>query len=316
MERVPCAICGSSDSVIVVTTRSFVHPVEGKELFSVCRCTQCGLLYTNPRPTESEIAAYYQNYSLHSPANREVISQGHESKKCVKPKWLRSLADNRGTVLPNLPPGSMVLEIGCATGTFMKSLEGRGWILKGVEPSQTAAEYARRSLNLDVITGTVESAAFPSNSFDLVYGWHVVEHLAYPVRTLSEVQRILKPGGFLCLSMPNAGAWERKVFGRYWAGYELPFHYYHYTPTTITMLLEKVGFSVVALYHQRNIAYLFQSVGAFLEEHSMSKSLAKYFLTSAYQGMLSLLTYPIAVGLAAIGQGGRITVVAKSAPLK
>ena len=72
--------------------------------------------------------------------------------------------------------------------------------------------------------------------------WHVIEHLTGPRRVLTDIHRILKPGGRLLLELPNYDGYARAVFGTYWAALDVPRHLYHFTPATLDALLRRVGF--------------------------------------------------------------------------
>jgi len=138
-----------------------------------------------------------------------------------------------------------LLDIGCGTGSFLASMKRSGWGAYGVELSPVACEYAERNEGLNVFNGTVEDASFPNDFFDAVTMLQVLEHTQDPAGTLREVYRILKADGLLTIGVPNAASWESKLFGSRWGPWEIPRHLYHFSPTTITALLEKNGFSVI-----------------------------------------------------------------------
>jgi 2-polyprenyl-3-methyl-5-hydroxy-6-metoxy-1,4-benzoquinol methylase len=142
--------------------------------------------------------------------------------------------------------GRRLLDIGCATGEYLAYLRGLGWETRGIEFDPDAAAQARDSLRLDVITGTAESALpeLPSDYFDVVTMWHVLEHLNDPHAVLTEVRRVLKPGGELLIEVPNyQSAWSTLLRGD-WFPLEYPYHQHHFTPRTLRRLLNETGFQV------------------------------------------------------------------------
>jgi SAM-dependent methyltransferase len=121
-----------------------------------------------------------------------------------------------------------------------------GWSVSGVEISAHAVEIARSQFDLDVTEGTIEDGAFQTATFDVVTLWDVLEHLEHPKDTLKEIRRILKPDGLLVFRIPNESSWDARLFGKYWAGYDPPRHYYVFNEITITNLLLQVGFSITS----------------------------------------------------------------------
>ena len=76
----------------------------------------------------------------------------------------------------------------------------------GVDASPFATYYATTRYGLDVVTGTLEDAAFPEASFDLIVQKDLLEHVSHPRRHLGETRRLLRPGGAVWLITPNGEA--------------------------------------------------------------------------------------------------------------
>jgi SAM-dependent methyltransferase len=101
-------------------------------------------------------------------------------------------------------------------------------------------------LNVGVHTGTLESQEFPDQAFDVVTMWEVIEHLPDPRTTLAEVWRILRPGGRLVLSTPDAGSLAARLSGRRWLGWrKVPEHVFFFDRTNLDRLLDQSGFRPV-----------------------------------------------------------------------
>src|SRR5688572_8294680 len=133
-----------------------------------------------------------------------------------------------------------MLEIGCASGTFLHSMADQGWQVQGWELSERAASVAK-SQGFAVHIGNLETAAEQDASYNLIVGWHVLEHLHQPVAVLTKLRQWSKPGGWLALSMPDASSWEFSFFRERWYGLQLPNHLFHYTPRTLNQLLARSG---------------------------------------------------------------------------
>lgn len=119
-----------------------------------------------------------------------------------------------------IPLGAKVLDIGCNDGTFMAMLRDRRQCqVTGVDVSETALkEAAEKGLEVRLIDG--ERLPFPSGTFDVVTLMEVIAHVLDPVKTLREIQRVLKPGGFLIGSTPHknleSNIWDDKRLHRWY----------------------------------------------------------------------------------------------------
>ncbi len=110
-----------------------------------------------------------------------------------------------------VPPGSRVLELGCATG-YMSALlrDEKRCQVTGVEVDADAARRAH-ALGLTVLVGSLDDPSFLGSlegEFDVVIASDVLEHLVEPERALAHVRSLLAPGGRMVLSTPNIAAWQ------------------------------------------------------------------------------------------------------------
>jgi ubiquinone/menaquinone biosynthesis C-methylase UbiE len=98
-----------------------------------------------------------------------------------------------------MPSRPHLLDVGCGTGHFVNELSNRGFTCSGCDPSEEMLNQARR-LNPSVpfeLAG-IQSLPFKSDSFDIVLAIEVMRYIQDIDVALSEVHRVLKPGG-LCL---------------------------------------------------------------------------------------------------------------------
>jgi 2-polyprenyl-3-methyl-5-hydroxy-6-metoxy-1,4-benzoquinol methylase len=207
---------------------------------TLVRCQDCGLVYQNPRPTLDEIGVHY-------PAEYESYNPETDNKSM--PRLLRKAVEyginKRCRFVIRQKKQGRLLDIGCATGTFLRGMaKYPGWELNGVEISEHAAKIAREAYSLNVFNGTLEEAAYPEHYFDAITLWDVLEHLHDPSSSLDEIHRILKPDGVIVFRIPNLGSWDAKLFGPYWAGLDAPRHLYVFDQHTLNALLTKTGFEV------------------------------------------------------------------------
>ncbi len=237
-------------------------------VFNLVRCSRCGLVYENPRPTSESLDIIYpESYAPHQDLRGPGVGPplarwGWKVGQVAAPLFFRRLQSSDSGVgglrarssyvlatllqLPVLPPAwtgadgaSRLLDIGCGTGRFLAQMLSAGWDAYGVEVDREAAERARRIAGERVLAGAFEPGLFTPGSFDLITLGHVLEHLSSPSRALSEVAQLLKPGGWLAIEVPNMNSLEARVLGGHAYQLELPRHFYHFTAETLSMMLEK-----------------------------------------------------------------------------
>ncbi len=110
--------------------------------------------------------------------------------------------------LRDIPPGSVVLDLGCGNGSFLSLFRDRGWRLYGVDFSPTGIELAKQSF--PEIDFTLADAELPAGDLlkrvgpmDLIISTEVIEHLYNPKAFLHNAYSLLKPGGILVLTTPT-----------------------------------------------------------------------------------------------------------------
>jgi ubiquinone/menaquinone biosynthesis C-methylase UbiE len=102
-----------------------------------------------------------------------------------------------------LPANPRVLEVGCGTGTFTDEISRKFKSLTCIDISDYLLEEAKKRFPaVSFVKGDIHKTEFPDESFDLVLGCSVLHHLDWNL-ALSEIHRILKPGGQLRFSEPN-----------------------------------------------------------------------------------------------------------------
>jgi 2-polyprenyl-3-methyl-5-hydroxy-6-metoxy-1,4-benzoquinol methylase len=96
--------------------------------------------------------------------------------------------------------GQRVLDLGCGTGVFAALLARLGGVVSAIDLTEygvkTAVETAaRQGVQVSVARMDAENLAFKDAAFDFIYSWGVLHHTANMESAISEVYRILKPGG-------------------------------------------------------------------------------------------------------------------------
>jgi SAM-dependent methyltransferase len=136
-----------------------------------------------------------------------------------------------------------VLEVGCSTGLLLKQFSRNGWVTSGIEPSKSATDCACR-LGLNV-SNTDLGHFDTKNKFSLIVMIHVLEHVDDPRQTIKRLSKFIRPKGRLFLSVPNFGGLTPTLFGSRWP-YLLPNeHRWHFTPKSLSLLLNDCDFTVI-----------------------------------------------------------------------
>ena len=291
MEVATCVLCPAPKSSTEQIRQYDVNLGLTDQLFTVVSCDGCGLLYLNPRPTAEEIHAYYppQYYPLSRTVHRKAIDRVLKRfskllKKAIReefygypasshapfrsflyrvllyPEYLHLKFAGRESI-PFRGEGRL-LDVGCGPGKLLSDLREQGWKVYGVDFSPVAVDYARSQRGLDVSLGDLFQAGYKDGFFDVVMFNHSLEHIYNPLETLKEAHRIMKPGGLLLISIPNAGGLEAKIFGKWWVHWDTPRHLYHFTKATMTRLVTSAGFRLGTMKSGVGTSFFLGSVDA------------------------------------------------------
>jgi SAM-dependent methyltransferase len=258
VDEVPCGLCGGDKFDFTLKARDFRfgHPQE----YMVVRCKQCGLLCTNPRPTLAGMAELYEHY--YTPQEPKVSSYRPVStglKRLARRLWHQWIGECR----ERIPATGRFLDVGCGYGHALSFFAAQGLEVYGVELNSLAVDACRQR-GFSVFCGSLEEANLPTASFDTISLRHVIEHLPAPLQTLGEIYRLLAPGGTVHIFCPNADSYLIRLFGQYWHGWHLPFHFYHFTTATLRSLAETGRFTISALRTVTPVNCLTVSLKAYL----------------------------------------------------
>lgn len=226
------------------TTKLKVHTTAD---YSVVRCGDCRLVYAFPRPTPTELAAYYDShYFSGGKFTSDTAAGGYgdyfglaeHNARVMWPDLCRYA--NLAAVNPR-----RVLDVGCASGGFLAAARDEGWEAVGVELSEHAADRARTHFKLNVINGDIFAEQLEPGSFGLVTIWHCLEHVIDPFATLKRANELLVPGGILFIEVPNWNSLGRIVKNERWAQLKPPEHINFFTRGSLRSAATMAGFNVL-----------------------------------------------------------------------
>ncbi|MEZ6056919.1 MAG: class I SAM-dependent methyltransferase [Planctomycetaceae bacterium] len=225
---IPCNLCRGTDVEQVGTVDR-----EGEALTTVM-CSRCGLVWTDPRPTEEQTRKFYRDdyrlayKSTYTPRKKHAL---RETERAIE------RADRLTSLIQ---PGTRLLDVGSAGGFFLYVMRQRGVEIQGVEPNRGFAEFAQEELGIPTRNAFLQDVDFPAGGFDIATSHHVFEHLEDPTFSLKRIRNWVKPGGHLLIEVPNVEARYHAPNNRFHIG-----HLYNYNPYTMEGIGRKIGLEVV-----------------------------------------------------------------------
>jgi 2-polyprenyl-3-methyl-5-hydroxy-6-metoxy-1,4-benzoquinol methylase len=135
-----------------------------------------------------------------------------------------------------------LLDVGCGQRPYEKTF------FSGAR-EYIGADYQTDRSKPDIICSALDLPV-PDNSFDTVTSTEVLEHVPDPLRALREMNRVLKPGGYLILATPM-----------YWPRHDLPYDFFRYPYDGLLYLMNESGFKVVKMFNRgRSYAFIGQAI--------------------------------------------------------
>jgi 2-polyprenyl-3-methyl-5-hydroxy-6-metoxy-1,4-benzoquinol methylase len=245
------------------------------ETFEIHECKNCGLLFTEPRPSQNEIGKYYQSEEYYSHQENKIgfIPKLYETVKSINLKNKYKMATER------LTKGN-VLDIGCGVGDFLHTMEAKGWKTTGIEPSEDAKTIARQRINATIVSPK-EINQLQDESYDLITMWHVLEHIDDIKEEIKQLQRLLRKGGRLLLALPNFKSYDAMYYKEYWAAYDVPRHLNHFCKASINNVFKNSKLKLTKTTKLTWDAYYISYMSEKYQHHSFP------LLRGTIRGMLS-----------------------------
>ncbi|MGD0342886.1 MAG: class I SAM-dependent methyltransferase, partial [Bacteroidales bacterium] len=232
-----CPLCHSAETGEYLKTADYF--LTG-EKFVLVKCSQCGFIFTQDHPGSDETGRYYESadYISHNDSAPGFFASIYRIAREFMLKRKRNMVC-KATGLKN----GNILDIGSGTGHFLSVMQNSGWKAKGIEINDKAREFSVSEFRLEVLP-PAGIGSLPSDSFDAITLWHVLEHLQDPFIYASEIGRLLKPGGACLIALPNCSSYDARHYKEFWAAYDVPRHLWHFTPETFSLFAEKNGLSI------------------------------------------------------------------------
>lgn len=214
-----------------------------RETFSLFLDPDIDLLVTEPRPSDGDLASYYESddYISHTDAKQSIMDKLYQAVKNYslkkKLKLINGLAGRKGNLL----------DIGCGTGDLLSVCEKDGWNIAGVEPSEKARELAKDKINseVDLRNDLKDIANTEAGQYDVITMWHVLEHVPNLMEYIQMLKELLSEKGHLIIAVPNFKSYDAKHYKEYWAAYDVPRHLWHFSEKSIRSIFGQNDFEVI-----------------------------------------------------------------------
>jgi SAM-dependent methyltransferase len=280
-------------------------------VYHIARCTACGLEQTVPLPTLLELKSLYADY-YNFGGEKRTIYTGLREWFLFSPLYRLWLGFDGDISFHDRNGQGRLIDIGCNEGRGLVLYRNHGFEVEGLETNEIAASVARAK-GFRIFTDE-RSTLLQPQSYDVAVLSNVLEHAFDPREMLSFVHRLLRPGGQVWISCPNAGSWLRGIFGQAWINWHVPFHLVHFSKNTLATLLRKSGFEIQEARQKTPALWVAHSLIArlFARPGKPTKQLRDPFLIAPLALLIRGLLFPVLWLGNRLGRGDCLVVVAKS----
>jgi SAM-dependent methyltransferase len=209
-------------------------------LFEILECSQCGLGLSSPVPPPEDAAALYADRTSNDfqPDDPGLVAR-------VKALFARRDAARFAKYSGQ---ARKILDYACGNGAFSLALSQ---LFPAAQVS--ASDYhdhapeglASGGPNIQYLPYAKLTEA--AGRFDLVVARHVLEHTYTPIEFLRSLRELAAPSGVVALEVPSLDTPLRRIFGRHWDNYYMPYHPLHFTKGSLTLAVEAAGFKVLGI---------------------------------------------------------------------
>jgi len=190
---------------------------------------------TIPWPSEDELDAAYGDW--YRPADGRFSGSGD--------RLLRYLRGRLARRIDRIVPPGPILDVGSGDGALLDALRRRGREAAGLERAATEG------------TRDLEIFELEQGNWAGVVFWHSLEHLREPGKAIERAARLLRPGGFLFVAVPNSASFQARLFGDRWFALDIPRHLVHLTAPALLHKIEESGLQVERVSYTRGGQILF-----------------------------------------------------------
>lgn len=209
--------------------------------FMVYQCQKCQTIYLNNITINQQYYNQYYQHDYYLPAGNiltkfyyKLFSQNNS------PKLLKLLKSNKKI---------KILDIGCGDGSFLSSLPDNRFIKYGLDTNPDAIKICL-SKNINTIPADITSKIPTSTTFDIITLNHVFEHISHPDSSLKNIYRILKPKGYLLITVPLSNSLGFRLGKKFWFHLDSPRHLFIPSCGGLVSYLAIHNYKTIQISHQ------------------------------------------------------------------
>ncbi len=225
-----------------------------KDNWEIVRCSNCKIVFVKDFPSDRVLEDLY---------GEDFFKDGQKSpteglKLHNNPAYINAIKRIERIKKYDHCNGRL-LDVGCATGIFLKAANASFKYSFGIDISKYATGFAVKELNVNAKYGTISDLNFSQQYFDVITMWDVIEHVKDPNKYIDKISNIIRTGGLLVLSTGNIESLMFKIQKKKWHLLIPPKHLFYFSPKTISMLLNKYGFRVLNIENEgqyTNLGYM------------------------------------------------------------
>lgn len=243
-----CPGCGSSRYERVEETGVQMDHTSC-EIFTFQKCKVCDLVFLSPRVEAENLGKYYpDSYLPYRGASvwgrfSGLVEADQKKLDAARVGRVREALGGE-----RLGSEDLLLDVGCGKPTFLEMAKQRlGGRALGLDFSDHGwREDAERYRELDLQVGTMndlEDRLEPR----VISMWHYLEHDYAPFETLERLGELSNDRTRLLIEVPNYDSETRRKYQKHWAGYHTPRHISLFSPSSMSALLERTGWTVIRI---------------------------------------------------------------------
>jgi len=241
-EYINCPLCGQNETELKFTAQVLPHQIGlfSFDEWNIVVCQHCGFNYVNPRITE-EVNQQYYKFELDGD---QSFIRNHfiDAAAYHIPYWQRMVR-----VVQKYKQSGNLLDIGCGNGAFLKVARSAGFHVFGQDISDYFVEYNQNENQIFVYNGELDQLNLAEETFDVITCFDVIEHHRNPKALLSEVKRLLKPGGIVIITTHDIGNVFAKFYGSKWRMIYPIGHLTYFSKKTIKRMLSRYDYKIIRL---------------------------------------------------------------------